>query len=563
MQRYSRLRLAVLVALSLTTTVQAQNNSGQSVEELRNTLVSVMEALVQKGLLTREQAQQIVSNAQTKAAADAQQKAEQEAAEKDAVVVTRIPETVKQDIVKQVGEQVRPLVTQDVLADAKSKQWGVPGAMPDWLSRIEWSGDVRVRGQQDTFVDTNIPNLALNYQAINEAGTLSGAGIDAYHNVTENRTRMRLRARLAMEARVTKGVSATVRLATGSLKDPVSTNQTLGQSGNRYQFAVDQANIVYSAAGSGQIPWMKLAVGRIASPWISTDLVWDQDLNFEGVAGTWRYVMEKNTTLPRNVYLTLGAFPLQEFQLSDQDKWLYGGQLGIDLPWDGGGRVQLAGAYYHFDNISGKKNAVDSTLLNFTAPTFMQKGNTVFDILNDTDTDTYLYALAAQYHLLDITAILELPVLRHKVSLTADYVKNIGYKKSEVLKQFGYSSLSAVPENQRLAFEPRITGWQVELAAGSRQTGRSGSWRTSVAYKHIERDAVLDAFTDSDFHLGGTAAKGYVFRTDWWFKDRNWLSLRYISTDEISHTMPGNGGVYVDAAPFGVDSVLLDINTQF
>ena len=43
----------------------------QSMEELRNTVINLLQALVDKGLLTREQAQQLVKQATDKAAADA------------------------------------------------------------------------------------------------------------------------------------------------------------------------------------------------------------------------------------------------------------------------------------------------------------------------------------------------------------------------------------------------------------------------------------------------------------------------------------------------------------
>jgi len=43
----------------------------QSMEELRNTVINLLQALVSKGLLTREQAEQLVKQAQDKAAADA------------------------------------------------------------------------------------------------------------------------------------------------------------------------------------------------------------------------------------------------------------------------------------------------------------------------------------------------------------------------------------------------------------------------------------------------------------------------------------------------------------
>src|ERR1700743_3499366 len=63
----------VAALLLLAPAVHAADDAAekQSVEELRNTVVNLLQALVDKGLLTREQAQQLVKQAQDKAAADA------------------------------------------------------------------------------------------------------------------------------------------------------------------------------------------------------------------------------------------------------------------------------------------------------------------------------------------------------------------------------------------------------------------------------------------------------------------------------------------------------------
>jgi hypothetical protein len=62
---------------------------------------------------------------------------------------------------------------------------------------------------------------------------------------------------------------------------------------------------------------------------------------------------------------------------------------------------------------------------------------------------------------------------------------------------------------------------------------------------------VLDAFTDSDFHLGGTDAQGFVLRGDYGLGKNVFLSLRYLSANEI------------DGPPLGIDVVQLDLNGQF
>jgi hypothetical protein len=275
------------------------------------------------------------------------------------------------------------------------------------------------------------------------------------------------------------------------------------------------------------------------NPWYSSDLIWDPDLQFEGVASTWRLDFGGSQANPKNVYLTAGAFPLQEVELSTKDKWLYGGQLGFDWSWSRHFRTRLAIAYYYFDNISGQLNAPDSTLLDFTAPTFIQKGNTLFDIRNDIDTGTNLFALAALYQLRDVTLGIDWTALNLKMTLMADYVINSGYDRQDILRRTGTD------------VEKRNVGYQVEFGVGSVDAKYRNNWRAAIEYRYLQRDAVVDAFTDSDFHLGGTDAKGYVLRGDWWFRDRTNLSLRYLSSSEI------------DGPPLGIDTLMLDVTGTF
>src|SRR5580704_9700215 len=129
----------------------AQSQEERNLSELRNTVVNLLQALVDRGVVTRDQAQALVKNAQDKAAADTAAAAAQEKEEAGAISVPYVPEIVKDQIKKEVAEQVTPEVTKQVIAEAKSEQWGVPGALPDWIQRISWGGDLRVRGEGDQY----------------------------------------------------------------------------------------------------------------------------------------------------------------------------------------------------------------------------------------------------------------------------------------------------------------------------------------------------------------------------------------------------------------------------
>ena len=75
-----------------------------------------------------------------------------------------------------------------------------------------------------------------------------------------------------------------------------------------------------------------------------------------------------------------------------------------------------------------------------------------------------------------------------------------------------------------------------------------------LGYKYIEADAVVDAFTDSNFGLGGSNVKGWVLGANYAIDKNAWLSARYLSTDAISN--PG-------LSSFSVDVLLFDFNAKF
>ncbi len=153
----------------------------QSIEELRNTVINLLQALVDQGVISREKAEQMVKAAQEKAGADAAAQARaaaaQAKAEEGAVRVPYVPQIVKDEIAREVAQQVKPAVTQDVIREAKTEKWGVPGALPDLLSRLRLNGEVVVREEGILYPGSNATgaNSFLNYYAINQASPLANA----------------------------------------------------------------------------------------------------------------------------------------------------------------------------------------------------------------------------------------------------------------------------------------------------------------------------------------------------------------------------------------------------
>ncbi len=508
----------------------------QSLEELRNTVINLLQTLVDQGVITKEKAQQMVKAAQGKAAAEAGAVAKED---EGAVRVPYVPQIVQDQIAKQVADEVKPAVVADVVKEAKAEKWGVPGALADWLTRTRLYGDLTLREEGIFYDGNNAPEY--NYFAINQAGGTSQAGTNAFLDTNENRIRFRGRARLGVESDITDSVTAGMRLVTGNTSDLVSETQTLDGTAP-YTIGLDQLYIRLDERNSQRFPWLSVVGGRFLNPYDTpTNLIFHKDLTFTGLAATGRFGFGDGSVDQSNVFFTVGGHQLQEIQFSPQDKWLAAAELGANLHWGDGQNLRVSGAFYDFFNVTGRLNPSDEPgLYNYTAPTFLRFGNTLFNIANTPNNTTQLYALAAKFRLANLNATYTFDVGRYTLGVTADAVRNFGFHEAAVEANTGYY------------VQPRTKGYQTEVSFGYPTVLAAGAWRALVGYRYLQNDAVIDGYTDSDFHyFGGTNARGYYLVGDYGLSHNLWLRLRYLSANEI------------DGPTFDVDTLQFDVNTRF
>ncbi len=534
--KFLRASIALTLALSPVTACIADEH--QSLEELRNTVVNLLQALVDQGVITREKAAQMVKSAQDKAAADASALAK---ADEGAVRVPYVPQIVKDEIAKQVAEQIKPEVVAGVVQEAKTEKWGVPAALPEWLTRTRMTGEVTLR-EEGLFYDSgNAHNQFPNYFAINAAGSFAKAGTNAFLNDNEPRIRFRGRARLGVDSDITDSITAGVRIVTGNTSDLVSETQTIDGSAP-YQIGLDELYIRLDERNDQRFPWLTVVGGRFLNPYDTpTNLIFHKDLTFTGMAATARLGLGDGSPEQSQLFFTLGAHPVQEIQFSAQDKWFAAAQLGANVRWADTQRLRVAGAFYDYFNVTGRLNPPDSPgQYNYTAPQFLRYGNTVFDIANSADSTTNLFALASKFRIANVNATYSIGIDRYVLSITADAVKNFGFNSNAVAANTGY----LVPA--------RTKGYQGEIGFGHPAVLTPGAWRGVIGYRYLQGDAVIDGFTDSDFHyFGGTNARGYYVIGDVGLATRVWLRVRYLSANEV------------DGPHLGVDTLQFDVNTRF
>lgn len=544
----------------------------------------LVEFLVNKGVLTKTQANEFAEQVAKKktaekpavsAAAAANPSSAAVAPSADgAIHVTYVPDIVK----NKMKEELR----QEVMAQAKAEHWAAPDEMPAWTKHLTLSGDVRVRYEGDFFPSGNDNTGSFpNFNAINtgnpfDLSSVTNLNFPPEFNVDQNRNRFRLRLRLGLDADLGEAFSAGFRAATGDASSPTSTNQSLGASGgnfSKYSIWLDRAWIKYTPVDDKRGA-LSLTLGRFANPFVSTELVFDEDLNFDGAALQGRLALGSRLT----PFLTLGAFPIfntdlnfasnQTAKFKSDDKYLFAGQLGFD--WKIGRRTdfRLAAAYYAFDNVAGRLSSlctVTSTAdicdTDATRPSFAQKGNSYRALRQIAPTEkngfgkSYLYqyfGLATGYRELAGTTRLDIGHFEpFHIIFDGEVVKNLAFDKSAI-EAITVNNRGEIPTGAEYGpFEGGDMGYFGRLTLGAPKLDRAGKWNVMAAYKWVESDAVIDGFTDSDFGLGGTNLKGFIVGGSFALSSNVYTSLRWMSADSIA------------GPAYAVDILQFDIGTRF
>jgi hypothetical protein len=224
--------------------------------------------------------------------------------------------------------------------------------------------------------------------------------------------------------------------------------------------------------------------GKQPVPFESTDLVWDPDLNLEGVSAVF-----SRQTGDLEVFGRAGGYWLGERKPTDNTKHaltqgLFAGQLGGRVKAD---RVsaQLAVAYYDYGNMK------DNPTLYKASDGF---GNSLVPITGRGKADTMGYAF--DYNLLDVNAQVRLKLQKVEPGLMFDIVTNTAAKSDLDTASYG--------TDQKLS-----TSWLAGLIVKFSKLPLD--WDFLYNYRVQQKDATVAAFADSDPAGGGTNFNGHKF----------------------------------------------------
>jgi hypothetical protein len=256
-----------------------------------------------------------------------------------------------------------------------------------------------------------------------------------------------VRFRLGMTYPLREDVTVRARLATGDPNDPNSTDVTVGSFVNDFPFSLDLASLELNR------PRWGLAAGKFTNPLLSTELVWDGDVNPQGLSG--RVTLGK----PGGVTGTLTAlYFVVDQQVADTGSDMAGAQFALRAKAGAQWQVTAAAGYYDY-RIRSLANA---TLADDVRGNRLAPGNTAY--LSDFN---LLNALVT----VDYTGFGE----RFPLRIVGDYVHNSGANDLN-------------------------TGWEADVYVG--RVTRPGETRWRYGYGVTQTDAILAAFGQDNTTLG-------------------------------------------------------------
>jgi len=560
----------------------------------QNATVNLIRALVQKGVLSQGEADDMITQAEAEAA---QARATAQVAQ--SAVAASSPASAQQGtsvryVPQFVRDEIKDEVRAEVLADAKAQGLVAPDAMPDWVRRIKISGDLRVRSESRFFDDQNYDGF-INGQLINAGDPYDfndpiSVPPPILNSTKDRQNRLRVRARLGITAEVDPRVTGYLRIATGDDNSPVSTNSTLGGFFSKKDLWLDRAYVDLRPIEGSHI-----LLGRMKNPFTEGDqaweednnLIWDADINLDGVA--LRYRANKLAS-GLSLGATVGAFPISYIDNDEplpafsngkvdsrEDVWLYAAQATASYDFTPAVNLGLSATYYRYENLEGQLSACYANapfcLTDYRRPEFSQRGNTLMYLRNivpnpgdPTDiSNPQYFGIASKFEVLDISARLGWRINdRLVMGLSGTYAKNLAYDEAEIFARAGGQDnvasnndlCSVALENGfcpagKSVFQSGDTAWMVRATIGTPEIKRWGDWNFSASYRHVEADALVDAFTDSDFRLGGTNSKGWIVGGSFGLFNNTALSARWMNAQEIK------------GLPFATDLLQVDLNVKF
>ncbi|HSE50508.1 MAG TPA: putative porin [Terriglobales bacterium] len=498
----SRFWSGVLLILTLTAAMSAQTATTKASTSKRKKTTSVADELRAMREMMEQQQQQINALQQQIQQRDAavqqlQQQVQQTqsaagAAQQTAQSAETASSSSKETLDKLQSDMadVKTTLTNGALQtqEEQKRVSGIEGT----LNRFRWNGDVRVRGE--FFSDQGNPLCA------------AGQCVD--------RWRARVRVRLGLVGKLNEDFVAGLRVATGAITDPTSTNETLTNAFERKNFYLDQGYVTYNPVNH---KWLVLTGGKWVYSWNRTPATFDSDLNPEGFSEKLNW--EFSHRLLKNFNFQLMQLAFNEVS-KGTDSWASGGSVSAKLqPWSRWTVVPT----YTLLKWNGE-NAITANGFGGTAP-FAPNGMTNTTFTGGTCPVARCFASGFFYSNFLLNNSFQTWSDRFPLYLNGEFLQNLDAANSELDPAFGAGACHG-----NICFSPQDKAYGVEIGMG--QQKNKGDWQFGYEWRRQEADSAIASFTESD-----QRAPTNIVQNRWYlfYKLTNNTQLQF--TDWIGRTL--------------------------
>ena len=287
---------------------------------------------------------------------------------------------------------------------------------------------------------------------------------------TGDQDRQRIRVRLGAYSEINPQVDVGIRVATGSDNDSRSTNQSLDNYFTKKDIWLDQGYLDYHPTA---IKNLHLIGGKMPQPWVSTgDIIWDTDISPEGLAATYKHSLGGVELFGSAGHYTLKDNVDGEGRQFRHDLRLYAGQLGARFALTDNLKMTLGGSVYGYDN----DNDTTTLAVNGNSP-------------------------GEEFKLYEGFGALDIGGLPMPLSLYGQVVSNDDASNDQDM------------------------GWLAGVKT------KFYGFGVDYNYRDVQRNAVVGAFTDSDFANGFTGSRGSKLKVSYELDKNFSVGATYLMAD--------------------------------
>ncbi|PZR70971.1 MAG: hypothetical protein DLM73_16630 [Chthoniobacterales bacterium] len=434
----------------------------------------------------------------------------------------------KRLITDQEAEEVRGELTRDVANTSAGKL-----KLSSPITEIELYGDMRVRYEVRT----------------GQAG-LPDTITPANENTQRNRARYRLR--LGLRGTLTDDWFFGLRLETSS--NPRSTNVTFADeaSGGPFSKGSDGISVGQAYLGYKGLRDFTFTVGRMPNPLINTSMVWDADINPEGLAEQWKHTFNLSlgggqtsaatydkdgkavagvTSEPTKITIDIFA-NFAQFLYDDSNPEDPVGPRAVS----GGRLVPRTDAFLLAWQVGAK--------INFTKDIFLQFAPTVYNYTGNGDSFNVRFVGDPNFRVGATTVSTNQTGINSLMIF--DMPAEFDWKFGEIpMRAFADFAVNLNGDDRAIAAGHPTKGDQryaYQIGLGIGKLKKKHDWSLEGFYQHVEQYALDPNLVDSDIFDSRVNMEGFVLRGGYAITDAVTFNLTYGYGSQIDHDL-GTGGV--------------------